>query len=524
MMKKAKLIIAILTVTGIFLRLWHIEFGLPHSFYADEPEIAELAIKYTFEMRAVVENGDYYKLVPVSYVYGAFPSYLFTFVTMFVSKTSNLLGMPASKLDLYIGMRTFNSILSFFIVPVVAYIFYRKTKRVGLSVLLYAFLALNWKLIVHAHYVNADILLTLLISASFLTTLLYHEKQKPDTILTLATGILLGLAIGTKITALVTLPLYIWMFYKRGRFRNVVALLFVTFGAFTLSNPFSLVFAGDFVFRIYEMLFKEGGLVFDSANYSYLKYFLALAFMATPAILLLSAAGIVSKIKGETSDKFDAFLLLNFAIYFVFFSIQSRRIDRWLLPILPVVLYFAAAGFEKLRRRINPKLSCLIVIAVLGYYSYFPALLLTQFQRWTPKSEAYLWMKEYTPELSTKLVYTEEGLDPMNKLPGAKVYQYEVYSSDGAQFFYPKDPAYYDYVIISSRPMENHRRAEVVCAYPDYSTRWDKFENAINSPEKFEMIKSFTLPKPNLIPLSDVYIYKNLDKKALPVLTPVPIL
>lgn len=524
MMKKTKLIIAILTVTGIFLRLWHIEFGLPHSFYADEPEIAELAIKYTYEIRAVVENGDYYKLVPVSYVYGAFPSYLFTFVTMFVSKTSNLLGMPASKLDLYIGVRTFNSLLSFLIVPVVTYIFYRKTKRVGLSVLLYALLSLNWKLIVHAHYVNADILLTLLISASFLTTLLYHEKQKPDTALTLVTGILLGLAVGTKITALITLPLYIWVFYRGGRFRNAAALLFITFGVFTLSNPFSLIFAGDFVFRIYEMLFKEGGLVFDSANYSYLKYFSALAFMATPAVLLLSAAGIVSKIKGKTSDKFDAFLLLNFAVYFVFFSIQSRRIDRWLLPILPVVLYFAVAGFEKLRRKINPKLSYLIVIAVLGYYSYFPALLLTQFQRWTPKSEAYLWMKENTPELSTKLVYTEEGLDPMNKLPGAKVYQYEVYSSDGAQFFYPKDPAYYDYVVVSSRPMENHRRAEVVRAYPDYSTRWDKFENAINSPGKFEMIKSFTLPKPNLVPLSDVYIYKNLDKKALPVLTPVPIL
>lgn len=523
-MKKSRLAIAFITLAGIFLRLWHIEFGLPHSFYADEPEIAELAIKYTYEIRGVIGNGDYYKLIPVSYVYGALPSYLFTLSTMIFSKISNLLGMPASKLDLYIAMRLVNSVLGFLIAPIVAYIFYRKTKRIWLSVLLYALLALNWKLIVHAHYVNADSLLTLLISASFLTTLLYYEKRNPDRMLTLATGILLGFAAGTKITALITLPLYIWFFYKERQPRNALALVFITFGAFAISNPFSLIFAGDFIFRIYEMLFKEGGLVFDSADYSYLKYVSALAYMVTPAVLLLSMVGVFSKIKKQESDKFDTFLILNITIYFIFFSIQSRRIDRWLLPILPTVLYFAVVTLGGLTKKINPKLSFLLVISILVYYAYFPVLLLFQFQRWTPKSAAYLWMKENTPELSTKLVYTEEGLDPMNKLPGAKVYQYEVYSSDGAQFFYPKDPAYYDYVVISSRPMENHKRTEVKRAFPEYSARWDKFEDTINSTEKFEMIRKFTLPKPNLIPLSDVYIYRNLDKKILPALTPVPIL
>ena len=54
---------------GLFFRLYHIEFGLPHSFYADEPEIAEPAIKYTYEFKDVVTNNNFYKLIPVSFVY-----------------------------------------------------------------------------------------------------------------------------------------------------------------------------------------------------------------------------------------------------------------------------------------------------------------------------------------------------------------------------------------------------------------------------------------------------------------------
>jgi hypothetical protein len=508
-------LIMLMTLGGLFLRLWHIEFGLPHSFYADEPEIAEYAIKYTYEIKDVISNGNYFKLIPVSYVYGTFPSYLYTVFTMGYSKISNLFSEPASKYELYVAMRIFNAILSFMIVPVFTLIFYRMTKNKRGALLLYALLAFNWKLIVHAHYVNADILLTLLLALSFLTALYYSEKQS-DTLLTIVTGVFLGLAIGTKITALISLPLFIWMFYKKGQLRNVVALLFVVFGAYALSNPFSFIFAQDFSFRIYQMLFKEGGLVFDSVDRGYFKYIYALSFMATLPILLASFYGISRRNK----NKFELFLLLNVLFYLFFFSIQSRRVDRWMLPVLPIILYFSVLGFEHIKN----KLYYLILTPVLMYYLFFSTHLLTQFQRWTPKSEAYLWMKENFPEQSTKLVYTEEGLDPMNKLSGARVLQYEVYASKNAQLFLPEDPTYYDYVIISSRPMENYLRKEVKETFPDYYSRWNKFNDLLVSSGRFQLVEEFSLSKPNLIPLSDVYIYRNIEKKELPLLGPKPIL
>jgi len=72
--------------------------------------------------------------------------------------------------------------------------------------------------------------------------------------------------------------------------------------------------------------------------------------------------------------------------------------------------------------------------------------------------------------------------------------------------------------------MENHRRPEVKEAYPEYYLRWNGFFRTLNTTEKFELVKDFSLSKPNLIPLSDVFIYRNLDKKPLPVSGVIPFL
>lgn len=59
--------------------------------------------------------------------------------------------------------------------------------------------------------------------------------------------------------------------------------------------------------------------------------------------------------------------------------------------------------------------------------------------------------------------------------------------------------------------MQNFKREEVIKKYPQYVERWNNFENTLTDKNKFEMIKEFSLPKPNLIPLSDVYIFKNMN-------------
>ena len=60
--------------------------------------------------------------------------------------------------------------------------------------------------------------------------------------------------------------------------------------------------------------------------------------------------------------------------------------------------------------------------------------------------------------------------------------------------------------------MSNFKRKEVIDEYTEYTNRWKEFENNVMDPTNFELVGQFERTKPNLIPLSDVYIYKNLDE------------
>jgi hypothetical protein len=495
---------------GLFFRLYYIDFGLPHSFYADEPEIAEPAIKYTYELKDIIANNNYYKLIPVSYVYGTFPTYFFTTNVMLFSKSMNLLNIGFDKTTLFIFMRVINALVSMFIPIATAYLSHLLFKNKFSTLTTFALTALNWKLIVHAHYLNQDMFLTMLLLLSFISVIKYLQSDK-KTLFTVLTGLFFGLAVGTKITALVSLPLFLLLFIRKKDWYGSAGFLLVALGSFCVTNPFSLIFAQDFAFRVLRMSTMEAGLVFDSVDSNPFKYLLALVMMTTPLVFLLGIFGKISLAKNRSENcVFHLFLCANTLLYIIFYSLQSRRVDRWLLPILPIILIYAGYGLVLISDKLSVLYKALIFILVGTFYLYYPVLLLNQFDRWTPKSQAYLWAKENLPQLAPKLVYTEEGLDPMNKLDSTKVYQFEVYESKGAQMFFPTPILdTYDYVIISSRPMQNFKRKEVREKFPVYATRWNEFESKLNDPRKYELIKEFVLPKPNLIPLSDVYVYKK---------------
>jgi hypothetical protein len=509
-------------IIGLFFRLYHIEFGLPHSFYADEPEIVELAIKYTYEFRDIFGNNNLYKLIPVNYVYGSLPSYILTFTTMGFSKFSNLIGYGFDKMSLYVFARLINTLISMLIPITGAYLYHKLFKDKLGTLITLVLLSLNWKLIVHAHYVNADIIQTALILVSFLFIYLY-DQDKNDTVTTNLSALFFGLALGTKITTLLTFPLYLIFFVKKKHIRNLVAFCFIVFGVYIATNPFSFVFAEDFLYRMVQMRQKEAGLVFDSSDSSPFKYISALSFIVTLPVLLFSLYGIFLNFKDgiKKVSLFNWFLIGNVLVYFIFFSLQSRRVDRWMLPVLPILIIYAGWGLSNLRAHLS-KISLYSIYLLTGlFYLTFSILLIFQFQRHTPKSQAYLWMQENAPELTWKLVYTEEGLDPMNKLKFADVHKYNVYSSENAQFFLPENPLLYDYVILSSRPMQNYKKPIVKNTYPFYYEKWSDFENAVLNESNFELVKEFSLIKPNLIPLSDVYIYKNINPANRP--PPLPI-
>lgn len=514
-LKKELFFILVFLLVGGFFRLYHVDFGLPHSFHADEPEIGEFAIKYTYDIRRIASEGTYYELIPISFVYGTFPVYFNTAATMLFSKVSNLVGSGFDKTSIYLFLRTLNSVLSLLILPAL-YVLYKRLfaheqkSRVSLGALFVLFFAaLNWKLIAHAHYLNADIIVAVLLVLSYLAMFMYYDREE-DTKYTILAGIFVGFAFGTKVTALLTIPLYIYLFLSKKDLRNMGAFLFVVFGAFVLSNPFHLAFAQDFALRTYMLTVKENGLVFDSVDLSHFKYLRALFFISSPLVLLNSLYGIYISFKHKININLHVFLVGSLLMYLAFYSMGSRRVDRWLLPVLPIVLLYASHAFVDLRERLSRGMFALLIVLAFSSYLYYPSLLLRQYDTNTPKTASYLWARDNLEPAKNKLVITKEGLDPLNKLRSVTVLNQNVYESNNGQYQMPPDPIGYHYIFVSSRSMSYFKNPVVAEKYPFYTEAWQEFEDTLLDESRYKLIKSFTLPKPNLVELDDVYVYESL--------------
>lgn len=508
--KKVVFIITVAIFVGLILRLWHIDFGLFHSFYADEVEFAEPAIKYTFEAKNYISNNDWHKFIPISFVYGTFPVYLFTIATFIFSKTMNLLNVGFEKIHIYIFLRTTSAIATTLIIPVTGILALKLFKNKWVAVLATVFTALNWKLIAHAHYLNADILLVLTLMMSFLFAIYYFESKNSFYVWLMA--IFMGLSVGTKVTAGLNYIFFLIPFLVKKDLKGLAGFILISYGTFAITNPFSMIFLGDkFGLRIIEMITKENGLVFDSVDTSPTKYLRALGLMVTPLVALLGFAGFFTNLKNKEKFWEHVFLVAPVILYFAFFTVGSRRVDRWLLPTLPIFIIYASQVIFQMRKYVSKSVFIILLAIVASHYLFYTALVTSQFKRHTPKSEAYLWMRNNTLPAENKYVITEEGLDPMNKLRSSMVRQFLVYENEGAQFVYPENPIGYHYIVLSSRPMENFKRPEVREKYPYYVSKWDAFEAELYDSGRYELIKSFVGSKPNLIPLSDVYIFRNLD-------------
>jgi 4-amino-4-deoxy-L-arabinose transferase-like glycosyltransferase len=294
------------------------------------------------------------------------------------SKTLNLINISFDKTTIFIFLRIITVLISIGTILITTALAKKHLENSKTVLIVLALMALNWKFIVLSHYTNADIVLALTLLLSFYMFWLYDKNQTNKNLF--LTAIFFGLAVGTKVTALLSLPLFLYVIWKKKDKYGLYGFVFSMAISFMISNPFSIIFFKDFGMRVLEMLSKEGGLVFDSADYSPFKYLVGLMQMVTPAVLVAAIYGAYRKIKHTQDKDFDLFLVANVVLYLLFFSVQSRRVDRWLLPILPIVFIYAAVGLEYVYEILKDK-KYQIGLAVLvgGIYLINPILLLTQF-------------------------------------------------------------------------------------------------------------------------------------------------
>ena len=215
------------------------------------------------------------------------------------------------------------------------------------------------------------------------------------------------------------------------------------------------------------------------------------------------------------------FLIGNLFIYFLFFSLNPRLVQRWVLPIIPIFFVYVPFGLNEISKIIKNKkitalLRCALAIVTIAFNLITSILIIKQINIGDTRVSAYLWVREYLKDKDRSnykiLVYTNKGNDPFSSIKNSDVELFKVYESANAAEYKPKNLAEYDIVITYSDMKRNYNNDYVIKNYPDYNYSWLSFENEINNPNSFVIIKKFETVNPDLLGISNIYIYEKVKK------------
>jgi len=527
------LIITIAISTGLFIRLYKIDFGLPQIFIADETDIYDEVINFSLNYKFILRDGSINDFEPPTYVYGMFPTYFLTLCTMILNKTASIFNFHINYDFYHIYLRIITALFSFSI-PIFSYLIYKdffeKSKGALTAFLLVLF---NWKLLVYSRYLNQDIYLTSLVMVSLFLFLKYLKSgtTRNKSVFLILSSIALGFATGTKITALITVPIIVTLIFMKKNIKDVLLFILGVILSFSISNPFSIINFQSFISRVISMKTREAGAVFSSVNLNPFKYFVGLSNILTLPIFIVGLTTVLvlsiiflkntkSKRMG-TYELSHIFLMGNVLIYILFFSLNKRLVERWVLPITPILIIYATYGVYSIDKFINSKnrqniirFSLLFIFSI--FYTFYLITFFKQLNIGDTRLSAYNWTTELLEKPKNSnlkiLVYTNKGRDPFVNINNCDVQMFRVYESENTINFKPKDPKDYDIIITYSDMENNYKNSYVSEKYPDYQELWLKFENEINNPNNFLLLKSYKTTRLDLMGLSNIYIYQNVSR------------
>lgn len=408
------------------------------------------------------------------------------------------------------------------------------------------FLAISTFHIERSQLVEVDVPLAFF--CTFALLFIVGIVEKPSRRNYLLAGIFIGLAISTKYTAaLLLIPLVISHLLagrvkgapdprkrKGGHARRIWIYLLLAAGVialtFFITSPFVIL---DFsTFRAHMLIeqthMREGHFGLERAGTA-LFYVRALSgrVLGWP-LMILAAVGIIFGIGRRRS--IPGLILLSFAVpYCIAVTTWAMKADRYLLPIIPVLLLFAAMAFDAIlrlpiiamgRRRVTAAI-LLFVVVLISLAVGYPA----HFQRYEPDSRslarewieanvpsgAFILTESYGPELlgPQMLLSLDKGIRQALLERIADRPQYAVQPIPMMQVYPERTAVFYDLplypdvdIIITSGAITSRYRKE-----PERFSGHIAFYRELD--ERFMMIEKFeggTGPK--------VTIYKTRERKA----------
>lgn len=329
---------AICLILGLafFLRIWGLSFGLPELYHADEPIVVNHALAYgTGDL-----NPHFFKIPPlVSYllfgVYGLY--FLFLKAFGYIESVSDFqmlfLGDPGSFY--WLARFIFGALCG----TATVYLLYRLVKKhftVQHGLAAAFFLAAAFLHVRDSHYVYADIPLLFVLVACFFPILKALEKN--DFTNAALFGVLFGTAVAVKYNGVfVFIPYVMASFWSKKKgipVLNLAVAGLISLLSFAVLNPFSWLDAKSFFGELLGQSNAEGfaGLV------HHLAYSLNGGVGVPLLVVGLSGLALVPARGDKKSGVMAVFVLIYYGVLCFF----SQPYDRYVLPLIPFFVFFAA--------------------------------------------------------------------------------------------------------------------------------------------------------------------------------------
>lgn len=444
-----------LVFLGTFFRFYNLNWDQGHFFHPDERNIALAVSRIHF----------FDQLDPGFFAYGSFPIYFYRAIGDFLVLITENPNWVSDWVYINLIGRGVSAFLSSLTILLI-FLLTKKFFNEKIGVLVSFLVAFTPSLIQTAHFgVTENMLIFWLILLSIFS---FEISQKPTFKNYLKTGIILGLAVATKISALsflvipVTAQLLYYFKYLKYHLRFLFS-VFVAFLTFTIFSPYVFL---DFQ-KFSESMTYESGVATGRLRVVYVLQFertLPYLFqiknffwqMGPVALFGILGTILLLVIAIKNRDK-RLLILLSFpVVYFVYVGSWYTKFIRFMVPVLPFLAIFAAwflyRFWEKFKILGGITLTLTLTLTFLWSLAFF--LIYT---RQSTRITASYWIYQNIPQ-GAKILgeHWDDGLpiDISRKHPNwYQIKQLTIYEADNPQKieYYAQELSQADYIIINSR-------------------------------------------------------------------------
>ncbi len=383
MNKKYTLILVLIILSGLLLRLYSLNYGLPDIVGPDENRQILDAFSMGYRMN----------LMPQEFAYAALHKYLLLFLYGAYFILGKMLGLFLDKMQFAVKFLTqpymfyfLARLLSALLGTAVIFITYKIASRIkspGAGIIAAIFAAFNFHLIQLSYWATVDMLVIFLSALGLL--FIYRFFYEPSLKNALIAAFIVGLAISAKLQgAILIFPFMAALIFNKGKAKSflkiaVFSFLMLFLGSFIGNMPYFLQSA-EALERI-RVLSQEAKFGISSApvyshNVFSVSFWYAKELIRQDGLIgLMYLFGIIySVVKHKKED----LILLSYVIFFMFsLSIVSLRFTYYLAAIMPLLSVFAARAIIEFLSSMKKykKTTIYVLVIIVSVFSVKNALI-----------------------------------------------------------------------------------------------------------------------------------------------------